>query len=339
MLLTSWAGGKYAWGSPVIVGLGIVTVVLGVAFLLVERRAVEPAMPLRLFRIRTVALSSIVLFLVGVCMFGAVTYLPTFLQIANGASASNAGLLLVPLMFGILGSSILAGQIISRTGRYRVFPIAGMAVATLGMYLLSTLGVDSTRFESGAYMAILGIGIGMVMQILVLAVQNEAPIEDLGVATSTVGFFRAVGGSVGVAAFGALFTSRLTAILGAKADLHITPEVVRGLAPSARATTALGVRRRDHPGVHVRRAAAVARLRARRASSRKRHFARLPEMSGARRCSRSTSPRTHSSRWPTRHSRSTASTTAATAERSRRAARRGHHRDPRTARTEEGGDV
>ncbi|MEX1007999.1 MAG: MDR family MFS transporter [Acidimicrobiia bacterium] len=239
VLLTSWAGGKYAWGSPIIIGLGIVTVVLGIAFLLVERGAPEPAMPLRLFRIRTVALSSAVLFIVGVCMFGAVTYLPTFLQIANGVSASNAGLLLVPLMFGVLGSSILAGQIISHTGRYRVFPIFGMAIATLGMYLMSTLGVGSTRFESGAYMAILGVGIGMVMQILVLATQNEAPIEDLGVATSTVGFFRAVGGSIGVAAFGALFTSRLTALLGAKADLHITPEVVRGLAPSARATTAL----------------------------------------------------------------------------------------------------
>ncbi len=239
VLLTSWAGGEYAWGSPTIIGLGIVTLVLDVAFLLVERTAVEPAMPLRLFRIRTVALSSVVLFLVGVCMFGAVTYLPTFLQIANGASASNAGLLLVPLMFGILGASIVAGQIISHTGRYRIFPIAGMAIATLGMYLLSTLGIDSTRLQSGAYMFVLGVGIGMVMQILVLAVQNEAPIEDLGVATSTVGFFRAVGGSVGVAAFGALFTSRLTALLGAKADLHITPEVVRGLAPGARETTAV----------------------------------------------------------------------------------------------------
>jgi MFS family permease len=142
-------------------------------------------------------------------------------------------------MFGILGSSILAGQIISHTGRYRIFPILGMAIATVGMYLLSTLGVGSTRFESGSYMAILGIGMGMVMQILVLATQNEAPIEDLGVATSTVGFFRAVGGSIGVAAFGALFTSRLTALLGARANLHITPAVVRGLIPSARATTAL----------------------------------------------------------------------------------------------------
>ena len=237
VLLTSWAGGEYAWGSPVIIGLGVVTVVIGIAFVFVERRAVEPAMPLRLFRVRTLVLSSAILFLVGVCMFGAVTYLPTLLQIANGASASNAGLLLVPLMFGILGSSILSGQIISHTGRYRVFPVCGMAIGALGMYLLSTLGTGSTRLESGAYMAILGIGLGMVMQILVLAVQNEAPIEDLGVATSTVGFFRAVGGSVGVAAFGALFTSRITELLGAKASLHITPEVVRRLDPAARAAT------------------------------------------------------------------------------------------------------
>jgi EmrB/QacA subfamily drug resistance transporter len=237
VLLTSWAGVDYAWGSPMIIGLGVLTVVLGVAFVAVERRAVEPAMPLRLFRVRTIVLSSAILFIVGVCMFGAVTYLPTLLQIANGASASNAGLLLVPLMFGILGSSILAGQIISRTGRYRIFPVAGMAVGTVGMYLLSTLSTDSSRFESGLYMAVLGVGLGMVMQILVLAVQNEALIEDLGVATSTVGFFRAVGGSVGVAAFGALFTSRITELLGAKASLHITPDVVRRLDPAAHAAT------------------------------------------------------------------------------------------------------
>jgi MFS family permease len=179
----------------------------------------------------------VILAIVGLAMFGAIAYLPTFLQIANGASASNAGLLLVPLMFGVFGSSIVAGQIISRTGRYRFFPIVGTAVAAVGMYLLSTLGTESSRFESGLYMAILGIGSGMVMQILVLATQNEAPIDDLGVATSTVGFFRAVGGSIGVAAFGALFASRITDLLGSTADLNVTPEAVRQLSPAARAAT------------------------------------------------------------------------------------------------------
>ena len=240
VLLTSWAGGEYAWGSPTIVGLGVVTLVLGVAFVLVERRAVEPAMPLRLFRIRTIALSSVVLFLVGVCMFGAVTYLPTFLQIANRRVGQQRG---VAARAAHVRHPRLVDHRRADHQPHRAVPDLPDRRAwrsrQLGMYLLSTLGIHSTRFESGAYMAILGIGIGMVMQILVLAVQNEAPIEDLGVATSAVGFFRAVGGSVGVAAFGALFTSRLTALLGAKADLHITPDVVRGLSPGARETTAL----------------------------------------------------------------------------------------------------
>jgi EmrB/QacA subfamily drug resistance transporter len=237
VLVTSWGGVEYAWGSPVIIGLLACTVLLGVAFVVVERRVEEPAMPLRLFRIRTLWLSCVILAIVGLAMFGAIAYLPTFLQIANGASASNAGLLLVPLMIGVFGSSIVAGQIISRTGRYRLFPILGTGIAAVGMYLLSTLGTESSRFESGLYMAILGIGSGMVMQILVLATQNEAPIDDLGVATSTVGFFRAVGGSIGVAAFGALFASRITDLLESTADLNITPRAVRQLSPAARDAT------------------------------------------------------------------------------------------------------
>ena len=237
VLLTSWGGTEYAWGSPVIIGLAVATVGLGVAFVLVERRTEEPAMPMRLFRIRTVVLASGILFIVGIAMFGAVTYLPTLLQIAGGASASNAGLLVVPLMIGLLTSSVLAGQLISRTGRYRIFPIVGTGTATVGMFLLSTLDAGSSRLESSVYMAILGVGLGMVMPVMVLATQNAAPIEDLGVATSTIGFFRAVGGSVGVAAFGALFTARITDLLGAKANLHITPDVVRHLHPAARAAT------------------------------------------------------------------------------------------------------
>ena len=237
VLMTSWAGVDYAWGSPVIIGLAVATVVLGVSFVFVELRVDEPAMPMHLFRIRTLTISCVVLAIVGLCMFGAIAYLPTLLQIANGASASNAGLLLVPLMIAVFGSSIIAGQIISRTGRYRWFPICGLAIAACGMYLLSTLDTTSSRLESGLYMAVLGLGVGMVMQILVLATQNEAPIDDLGVATSTVGFFRAVGGSIGVAAFGALFASRINELLGATANLNITPEAVRRLPPVARAAT------------------------------------------------------------------------------------------------------
>ena len=239
VLFTTWGGTEYAWGSPIIVGLAIATVVLGAAFVVVERRAPEPAIPLRLFRMRTFVVSAAVSLLVGMAMFGAITYLPTFLQVANGASASNSGLLLVPLMGGMLIASISAGQIISRTGRYRHFPIIGMAVMSVGMYLLSTLDTGSTRLESGAYMVVLGAGIGMVMQILVIAVQNEAPVADLGVATSTVTFFRAVGGSVGVALFGALFSSHLNDILAGGAPEGLTPEAI-GQLPAAQRTELAG---------------------------------------------------------------------------------------------------
>ena len=181
VLLTTWAGDEYAWGSTTIIGLAVVTLALGTAFVLVEQRVSEPAIPMRLFRNRTFCLSCVILFVTGVVMFTAVTYLPTFLQIANGASASNSGLLLVPLFFGVFGASIAAGQVISRTGRWRPFPIVGTGIATLGMFLLSTLDTHSSRFQSGLYMAVVGLGVGMVMQVLVLATQNEAPVEDLGI--------------------------------------------------------------------------------------------------------------------------------------------------------------
>jgi EmrB/QacA subfamily drug resistance transporter len=238
VLLTTWGGTEYAWGSPVILGLGFGTLAAGAAFVLVERRSAEPTIPLRLFRLRTFDVAVAVSFVVGMAMFGAITYLPTFLQVANGASASNSGLLLVPLMGGLLTTSIIAGRIITRTGRYRRFPIAGMAVTSVALYLLSTLDTGSSRWESGIYMALLGAGIGMVMQILVLAVQNEAPAEDLGVATSTVTFFRAVGGSVGVALFGALFAHRIGDLLGSAAPTGMTPTQIAGLPPESQAATA-----------------------------------------------------------------------------------------------------
>jgi EmrB/QacA subfamily drug resistance transporter len=232
VLFTTWGGTEYAWGSPVIIALALATLALGAGFVVVERGAAEPAIPLRLFRMRTFAIAAAVSLLVGMAMFGAITYLPTFLQVANGVSASNSGLLLVPLMGGLVVASIVAGQVISRTGRYRHFPILGMALTTVGMYLLSTLDTGSSRLESSAYMVLLGAGIGMTIQVLVLAVQNEAPVEDLGVATSTVTFFRTVGGSVGVALFGALFSSRLGDLLSGSTSDGLTPETI-GQLPQA----------------------------------------------------------------------------------------------------------
>jgi len=235
VLMTTWAGNEYAWDSPVILGLGAVVVALVAAFVVVERRAAEPAIPLRLFRIRTIAIGSAVSFVVGIAMYGSTTYLPGFLQVANGASASNSGLLLIPLLGGLIGASMFAGQVVARTGRYRGFPIVGMAVASLAMLLLSTLDTGSSRLESGAYMVLLGVGIGLVMQIMVLASQNEAPLADLGVATSTINFFRAVGGSVGVAVFGSLVSRRLGQLLGDTSSLALTPEQLHALPAAQQA--------------------------------------------------------------------------------------------------------
>jgi EmrB/QacA subfamily drug resistance transporter len=238
VLLTTWGGAEYAWGSGVIIGLGALTTVLFAAFLAVERRVAEPALPLRLFGLPTFRIAAVVSLIVGIAMYGAITYLPTFLQVANGASASNSGLLIVPVMAGLLSASIASGQIITRTGRYRLFPILGMAVASLGLFLLSTLDVGSSRWESGTYMFVLGAGIGLVMQVMVVATQNEAPIADLGVATSTVTFFRTIGGSVGVSIFGAVFTSRLTQLLGSAVPENLTPAAINQLPLEQRAQTA-----------------------------------------------------------------------------------------------------
>jgi MFS family permease len=159
-------------------------------------------------------------------MFGAISFLPLFLQVVSGASATNSGLLILPLMLGLLSASMASGQIITRTGRYKVFPVAGCAVASLALYLLSTMGTSTTQATVTVYMVLLGVGIGLTMQTLVLSVQNAVRITELGVATSSVSFFRSMGGAIGVAAFGAIFTSRLA---------H------RGTSPAAYADSITGV--------------------------------------------------------------------------------------------------
>jgi EmrB/QacA subfamily drug resistance transporter len=210
VLLTTWGGAQYAWGSPVILALIVATVVLLCGFVMLERRAAEPVIPLTLFRNRTFDVASAVSFIVGLSMFGAIIYLPLFLQLVSGASATNSGLLMLPLMAGLLVASMVSGQVISRTGRYKAFPVTGTAVAAIGMLLLSTMSATTPRLVASAWMVVLGIGLGLVMQVMVLVTQNSVDRSDLGVATATVSFFRSVGGSVGVAVFGALFTSGLT---------------------------------------------------------------------------------------------------------------------------------
>ncbi|MCW2693780.1 MAG: drug resistance transporter, EmrB/QacA subfamily [Mycobacterium sp.] len=210
VLFTTWGGAQYSWTSPTILGLIAATVVLVLVFLGVERRAAEPVIPLRLFANSTFSVSSAVSFIIGLGMFGSIIYLPLFLQLVSGASATNSGLLMLPLMAGLLAASMISGQLISRTGRYKVFPVVGTAVSAVGMYLLSTMNAQTHRGLASVYMVVLGAGLGLVMQVMVLATQNAVARSDLGVATATVSFFRSVGGSVGVAVFGALFTSGLT---------------------------------------------------------------------------------------------------------------------------------
>jgi EmrB/QacA subfamily drug resistance transporter len=208
-----WGGNEYAWSSPTIRGLLGAAVALLVLFVVWESRVTEPILPLRLFRNPVFTATSVLGFIAGAAMYGSMVFLPLFLQAVTGASATNSGLLLLPLMAGMMSASIGSGRIIARTGRYKVFPIIGMAVATLGVFLLSTMDAETTRLASGLYMILLGLGVGMVMQVLVLAAQNAAEFRDLGVVTSANNFFRSLGGSVGVAVFGAVMSAALTPAL------------------------------------------------------------------------------------------------------------------------------
>ena len=244
VLLTSWGGTEYAWGSHVILGLGAGAVAAAVLFLVAERFAPEPLIPLRLFKDAVFNITALVGLVSGVALFGAASYLPTFLQMVDGASATESGLLMLPMMGGIVGASIISGQLISHTGRYKIYPLLGSALATLGMWLLSRLEVDTSRLQYSVWMAVLGAGIGMVMPVLVLAVQNSVRPADLGTATSANNYFRQIGGSVGAAIFGTLFANRLTDALrdrippragtGLPDPESITPQLVHTLPPALR---------------------------------------------------------------------------------------------------------
>ncbi len=242
VLLTSWGGTEYAWGSRTILGLAAGAAGTTLLFLVVENFAAEPVIPLRLFRDSIFNISGLVGAVIGVALFGAASYLPTFLQMVDGASATESGLLVLPMMGGIVGASIISGQLISRTGHYRSYPILGGAISAVGMWLLSKLGTDTPRLDYSLWMAVLGAGIGLVMPVLVLAVQNAVDPADLGTATSANNYFRQIGGSVGAAIFGTLFTNRLahalTERLPAGARLpdpeSITPQLVHALPPALR---------------------------------------------------------------------------------------------------------
>ncbi|MGW5070523.1 MFS transporter [Streptomyces cyaneofuscatus] len=242
VLVTSWGGTEYAWGSRTILGLSAGAVVTTLLFVAVEHRAAEPIIPLRLFRDSIFNITGLVGAVVGIALFGAASYLPTYLQMVDGASATESGLLMLPMMLGIVGGSIVSGQLITRTGRYRVYPIVGSAVSVVGMWLLSGLERGTSRLEYSLWQAVLGTGIGLVMSVLVLAVQNSVRPADLGTATSANNYFRQIGGSVGAAIFGTLFAGRLSDALDLRlptgvtlpAPESITPQIVHAMEPALR---------------------------------------------------------------------------------------------------------
>ncbi|MEV6768582.1 MDR family MFS transporter [Nocardia sp. NPDC051030] len=213
VLVTTWGGTQYAWGSPQVLAM-IAVVALGLpAFLWSQTRAPEPIIPLSLFTSRNFALTSVLGLVTGVAMFGAVSFVPLFQQTVQGASASNSGLLLLPMMVPIIAVSQIAGRVMGKTGRYKIYPILGGAFLTAGSIAMATVSTDTSRLTSGIYMALLGAGIGFLMQITMMIAQNSVQMKDIGAASGTSTLFRTLGGSFGVALFGALFNRQVTGAL------------------------------------------------------------------------------------------------------------------------------
>jgi EmrB/QacA subfamily drug resistance transporter len=205
VMITTWGGHEYAWLSWQVLGAAGLAVLCLAVFAMVERRAAEPVLSLGLFRNRNFTLSVLIGFLLGFAMFGAINYLPLYQQIVQGASATNSGLLLLPMMAGLLVTSLVAGQLITRTGHYKIFPVLGGVIMTAGMVLLSTMDASTSKTTTALFMAVLGLGMGFLMQTTMLISQNSVGPKDLGVASSATTFFRSIGGSFGVSMAGAIF--------------------------------------------------------------------------------------------------------------------------------------
>ncbi|UFS57434.1 MDR family MFS transporter [Subtercola endophyticus] len=244
LLTTTWGGNTYDWDSPTIIGLIVGTVIAAIAFIMVERRASEPIMPPFLFKQRNFVFTTIAGLIIGIAMFGALAYLPTYMQMVTGANATQAGLLMIPLMAGLLITSIGSGQLVSRTGHYKFLPIVGTIITAGALLLLSTMTAGMPVWIICAYLAIMGIGLGMCMQILILIVQNTFPLRVVGTATASNNYFRQIGASLGTAIVGSLFTAKLTTLLAermpaggtgtAGGNNSLTPDLVRALPASVR---------------------------------------------------------------------------------------------------------
>jgi EmrB/QacA subfamily drug resistance transporter len=265
-LVTTFGGRDFAWLSVEIIGLGAIALVFAVAFIMVELRASEPIVPLELFKLNVFWVTSIIGFISGAAMFGAITFLPLYLQIAKGVTPTQSGLMLIPMTFGILFSSTIAGQTMSRLGKYYYLPIAGMISLIFGMYLLTNLEPDTSTLVFSLYIMTVGFGMGFIFPVVTTAVQNAVPKKQLGAATASGLLFRQVGGSLGVAVFGALFTARMTAqFAGAPGGMgegmsSFGPQMVAGLPEAARSMVAQGVVEALHPIYFVAMALAAVGL-------------------------------------------------------------------------------
>jgi EmrB/QacA subfamily drug resistance transporter len=244
VLLTSWGGTTYPWLSPEVFGLGAGAVILAAGWWLSAGRAAEPVLPRRLFRNPVFSVSAGISFAAGFALFGATAFLPLYLQVVRGVTPTISGVYLLPMVLGLLLTSVASGQLISRYGRYKVFPIVGTAAMTVALYLLSRLTETTTSVVMDVYFALLGFGLGLILQVLVIAVQNSADYADLGTATSSVTFFRTIGGSFGVAIFGSVFSGRLAANL--VTALHGTP-LPPGFSPAAAQANPAALKRLPAP--------------------------------------------------------------------------------------------
>jgi EmrB/QacA subfamily drug resistance transporter len=245
ILMTAWGGTQYAWGSPTIIGLSLLGISLLVAFCVVESKVAEPIIPLYLFRNRTFSSASGVGFVTGFVMFGAIIYLPLYLQTVHGATPTASGLELLPWVAGMVVTFIFSGRLVTSTGHYKIFPVIGSAILSVGLVLLSQLGPHTTFLRTSLDMVVVGLGVGLILQVIVVAVQNSVPFSRLGVATSTATFFRSIGGAFGVSALGTVFDSRLLSQLtrhASKAQLSLVrggsiaanPAQINRLAPAER---------------------------------------------------------------------------------------------------------
>ena len=242
VLVSTWGGSTYDWDSPLILSLIAGTVITGIAFVLVERTATEPIIPLHLFKKLNFTLTTVAGLIIGVAMFGALAYLPTYLQMVTGANATQSGFLMIPMMATMLVSSVVSGWLVSKYGRYKWAPVSGTAIVAVGLFLLSTMSATMPVWAICAYVAVLGLGLGLCMQMLVLIVQNTFPLAEVGTVTASNNYFRQIGASLGSAVVGSLFTVRLTSLMTERmpsgaAGLStnaLTPDVVKHLPAAVR---------------------------------------------------------------------------------------------------------